>query len=141
MRGNVSMMRDIEEIEERYRNREARKGKINILKKRYVIILVLLIAFITNPSEDKHQQVVKSKINEVLRISVLPAEKDEQSGYEFDNVLVDQIVDSYTSYNNYFLFSTTDVIWKGKTDIIGIGLFGYVFIPGKVDEILLNYKP
>lgn len=131
-------MRDIREIEARYRRREESKGKINILKKRYIIILILIVAFITNPSEDKHKSVVKSRIYGVMYVNPLTS-NEESSAYQTD-MLVNQIVDTYVSYSNYLLFSTTNVTWKGETMYIGIGIFGYVYIPEKVNEILLNYK-
>ncbi|MFV0418405.1 MAG: hypothetical protein ACK5KT_06720 [Dysgonomonas sp.] len=131
-------MRDLREIEARYRRREESKGKINILKKRYIIILLLIIAFITNPSEDKHKSVVKSRIYSVIHSDLLISD-DEMSGYESD-IFVNQIVDTHVSYSNYLLFSTTNVTWKGDRMLIGIGIFGYVYIPEKIDEMLLNYK-
>lgn len=132
-------MRDIREIEERYKRRQESKGKINILKKRYIIILVLAIAFITNPGEDKHKSVLKSRIYEAIHPEVLPGNTDNTYLFESD-MLVNQIVDSYVDYSNYFLFSTTDIMWQEHKAVVGIGFFGYVFIPDKVNELLSNYK-
>ena len=131
-------MRDIREIEARYRRREESRGKINILKKRYIIILILIIAFVTNPSENKHKTVVKSRIYEVMHVNPLIS-KEDSSTYQSD-MLVNQIVDTYVNYSNYLLFSTTNVTWKGESKPVGIGIFGYVYIPETVDEMLLNYK-
>lgn len=131
-------MRDIREIEARYRRREESKGKINILKKRYIIILILVIAFITNPSEEKQKSAVKSRIYGMIHSNPLIS-NEEIPTYQSD-MLVNQIVDTHVSYSNYLLFSTTSVTWKGETMYIGIGIFGYVYIPEKVDQMLLNYK-
>lgn len=132
-------MRDIRAIEERYRRRQESKGKI-VLKKRYFIILILVVAFITNPNEEKHKDVMKSRVFEVVGSNSLFLENaTDLLGYE-SNTVIDQLVDSYVSSDNYFLFSTTNVTWQGQTRTIGLGIFGNVFIPDKVDEMIKNYQ-
>lgn len=133
------MMRDIKEIEKRYRRRQESRGKINLLKKRYFVFLILVIAFVTNPSEDKLKNTLKSRIYKITQTKTIPQGEDDIFAYKSD-MLVDQIIGSYVSYSNYFLFSTMDITWQGNTGIIGIGVFGYVYIPQKINELLINYK-
>lgn len=130
-------MRDIKEIEAGYRRRAESKGKVNLLKKRYILILIILIAFVTNPSKEKHRNVIKGKINVVMGADN-PYVGGDSSGHE--DVFLNEMIDSYISYSNYLLFSTIGVDYQGETRVIGIGVFGYVYIPDKVEEMLLNYK-
>lgn len=125
-------MRDIKEIENRYEQRKNVRGKINILKKRYIIILILLIAIITNPSKERY----KSKIVEIVNASI------GINGYANDDVtlpadtLLDQILESYMVYSNYFLFSTISVDYKGNSKVVGFGAFGFIYIPNQLEDIL-----
>lgn len=128
-------MRDIKEIEKRYRQREEKKGKINIiLKKRYLLILIFVIAFLTNPSKDKHRQTVT---NEIYKALGMQPQENMYTG-SVDNSLVETLLDSYIGYTNYFLFSTTNLTLEGKTSVIGVGAFGKVYIPDISEKILSN---
>jgi hypothetical protein len=119
------------------------------MKKSYLIFAVLgvlvLIAMLTNPNQDRHKEVVKNKISLYMQKSMKQnlTEKDnewEQIGQAFGmmlgGTLVDRIVDNLVSTNNYILFSTTKVSWDGEVKIIGIGAFGNVFISSKLDEAI-----
>lgn len=102
--------------------------------------MILVVAFITNPNEEKHKDVMKSRVFEVVGSNSLFLENaTDLLGYE-SNTVIDQLVDSYVSSDNYFLFSTTNVTWQGQTRTIGLGIFGNVFIPDKVDEMIKNYQ-
>lgn len=130
-------MRDIKEIEAGYRRRAEAKGKVNLFKKRYIFILIILIAFVTNPSKEKHRNVIKEKVNAVMGNDNSYAGENLP---EYEDVLLNEIIDSYINYSNYLLFSTISTGYQGETRVIGFGAFGIVYIPGKVEEMLLNYK-
>lgn len=127
------------------------------MKKNHIIILVIvlisLIAVLTNPNQDRHKEVVKNKLNLYLQKSMKEefadrnneAEKSGQAiGMMLGVVLVNQIIDNLVSTDNYVLFSMTKITWDGKTKVIGIGAFGNVYLTGKLDnalnEGLLNNK-
>ncbi|NDV96290.1 hypothetical protein D0T84_15415 [Dysgonomonas sp. 521] len=132
-------MRDIKEIEKRYKDpkRIPKKGS-HLLKKRYLLILILLIAFFTNPSVEKHKEAVKQRVNKI----VLPADPSG-SGFVGNHPYVDQFVESYVSRTDYYLFSTTTVSRDYQVITIGLGIFGHVFISDMVDEKLkqIGSKP
>lgn len=125
-------MRDIKEIEKRYKdpNRIPRRGS-HLFKKRYLLFIILLIAFITNPDEEKHREAVKHKINSI----VLPSDP-LGSGYVGSHPSVDPLVNNHITVNNYFLFSTTKAFWNNEEATIGLGIFGYVFISDMVDKAI-----
>lgn len=127
------------------------------MKKNHIIILIILlislVAVLTNPNQDRHKEVVKNKINLYLQKSMKEGNADtnnegEKSGQAIGMmlgvVLVNQIIDNLVSTDNYVLFSMTKITWDGKTKVIGIGAFGNVYLTGKLDdslnEGLLNNK-
>lgn len=107
----------------------------------YVIIGLLALAFITNPGTQKHKDAVKEKISEAMNAEM---KKNEMPGGEagaaigsaFGGALIDGIVNNLVSSDNYFVCSTTKVTFQGETKVIGIGLFGMVFLSDKLDEKL-----
>jgi hypothetical protein len=123
-------MRDIKEIEKRYKDpgRIPKRGS-RLLKKRYFFFLILVIAFITNPGESKHKEAVSKKVNSI----VLPP---APSGLEYagNHPYVDQLVNTHVYRSNYYLFSTTKVSWDNQVITIGLGLFGYVFLSDMIDN-------
>jgi len=125
-------MRDIKQIERRYKdpNRIPRKGS-HLLKKRYFFFLILVIALITNPGEDSHKAAVSKKVNSI----VLPADPSG-SGYVGSHPYVDQLIDTHVSRTNHYLFSTTQVSWDNQVITVGLGLFGHVFLSDMIDREL-----
>lgn len=123
-------MRDIREIEKRYKDRDRMpKRASGFFKKKYLILLILIVAFATNPGEEKHKEAVKAKVNSI----VMPV---DASGYQAGNAYIDQLVTTHVGSSNYLLFSTTEVTWNDETRTIGFGAFGNVFLSNMVDEAL-----
>ncbi len=116
------------------------------MKKRYLTIAVLglitLIAVMTNPTQERHKEVIKNKLNIILQDSMKDGiEKSENDlvfglGMMFGGAVLDRIVDNLISIDNYVLFSTTKINWDGQSKNIGIGAFGNVFITKKLDEVV-----
>jgi hypothetical protein len=112
---------------------------------------VVMIAVITNPNEDKHKSAVKSKLV-ASKISENIADKSSNTGNSDDDAVerlgtvlglafgssvVEEIVNSLVSTDNYLVFSITKVVLNGKSKTIGFGIFGNVFISDKLDLDLL----
>lgn len=130
-------MRDIKEIERRYKdpNRIPKRGS-HLIKKRYFLFLILIIALITNPTENEHKEAVSKKVNSL----VLPVDPSG-SGYVGNHPYVDQMVNTHISRSNYYLFSTTKVSWDDQVITMGLGLFGHVFLSDMIDrEIGKRFK-
>jgi hypothetical protein len=111
------------------------------------IAIVLLLAIITNPNVDDHKEKVKSKIHAHLQESIAKdinkpdtdwAKAGELFGNMFGEVMVNNIVNTMVTTNNYIFFSTTNISLEGKTKTIGLGVFGNVFLSNKVNEALEN---
>ncbi|MCL2761193.1 MAG: DUF4359 domain-containing protein [Desulfuromonadales bacterium] len=119
------------------------------MKKKYLIFAIIgilvFVAILTNPNQDRHKEVIKNKLNSYMQKSIkksLPETNDELGqagqalGMMFGAALVDRVVDTLVSTDNYLLFSTTKINWEGKSKVIGIGAFGNVYITSKLDKAL-----
>ncbi|MCW3086247.1 MAG: hypothetical protein JWP12_3613 [Bacteroidetes bacterium] len=112
-----------------------------------IVAFVILIAVITNPNEDRHKSAVKSKILSLTLTLQKPVDEmgDVNSplaqagmglGSMIGGAIVEQLVNTCVSEDNYVLFSLTKITWNGETRIIGVGVFGNVFLTDKIDETL-----
>lgn len=61
-------------------------------------------------------------------------------GLMLGGVMLDRMIENMVSTDNYVLFSTTKITWEGETKLIGVGLFGNVFISSEIDEALKGKK-
>ncbi|MFT4222749.1 hypothetical protein [Dysgonomonas sp.] len=104
------------------------------LKKKHVFLLIALIAILTNPSQEKHQNAVRARFdNYIQNHSESPLTSIQ------GNPVIDQLIFRSVNSTNYLFFSTTNVVWDNDTHIIGFGIFGKVFISSSVD-FYLNKK-
>ena len=110
-----------------------------------VIGIIVLVAVLTNPSQDKHREAIKSKLNAYLQQSMKESLKETDNEWEqagqalglmIGGAFVDRIIDNLISTENYVIFSTTKMTWDGQTKVVGIGAFGNVFLTSKVDDAL-----
>ncbi|MES2654901.1 MAG: DUF4359 domain-containing protein [Bacteroidota bacterium] len=119
------------------------------MKKNYLMIaivsVIILVAILTNPNQDRHKEVIKNKLQAFMQKSMkenLTETNDnwEQAGQALGMVLggalINRIIDNLVSTDNYVLFSTTKISWEGETKVIGIGAFGNVFLTGNLDEAM-----
>lgn len=110
-----------------------------------IISLIILVAVVSNPNQDRHKEVIKNKLITYLQKSIKKGQtgpKDDLEevgqvlGLMLGGMIVDKILDNFMSTDNYVVFSTTKITWEGETKIIGIGAFGNVFITKELDESL-----
>jgi hypothetical protein len=119
------------------------------MKKQNVIIivsaLVILIAVFTNPNLITHQQAIKSVFHqniEKTQSELMAKANDEYEeaganmGIMLGSALVDKMIENMVTSDNYIVCSTTKVTFEGKTKVIGLGLFGNVFLSDQVMEVI-----
>lgn len=111
--------------------------------------LFLLVGVLTNPSQERHKEVVKNKLNVIMQKAMNESLKNSDSGAQqigsalglmLGGAMLDRMIESMVSTDNYVLFSTTKITWEGKSKLIGIGLFGNVFISDELDQALKDGK-
>ena len=118
-----------------------RKNQITLA----IIGLIILVAVLSNPNQDRHKEVIKNKLITYLQKSVKKGQTGTKDDWEeagqvlgimLGGLIVDKVLDNFMSTDNYVVFSTTKITWEGNTKIIGIGAFGNVFITKGLDESL-----
>jgi hypothetical protein len=111
-----------------------------------ILIVILLIAVVTNPKIETHKQEVKAKLNSKLQGALTEQDpemdKFEKAGYNLGvllgSSLVDKVIDNSITCDSYILFSITKITWKGESRAIGYGVLGNVFLSSKIDEAFAN---
>ena len=119
------------------------------MKNKHILLifvgLLLIVAVLTNPNQDRHKEVVKNKLNVLMQKAVKDSFKNSDSGAEqigsalglmLGGAMLDRMIESMVSTDNYVLFSITKISWEGKTKLIGIGAFGNVFISDEIEAAL-----
>jgi hypothetical protein len=104
-----------------------------------IIVLIVLVAIFTNPKLDRHKEVVKTELNTSMQKSLKNSGSEAEGqvlGALLGGALIDRMIDSIVSTDNYLIFSTTKVTWEGQTKVVGIGIFGNVYIIGKFKNML-----
>lgn len=108
-----------------------------------IIALVAIAAILTNPTPERHKEVVKNKIHQYLQKPMLEGLSNARTKQEevtltlellLGNTMVDNIIDNLVSTENYLLFSRTQISYDGKIRTIGYGVFGNVFLAKELDE-------
>ncbi|HUH73574.1 MAG TPA: DUF4359 domain-containing protein [Chitinophagales bacterium] len=117
------------------------------MKKNQIVIaliaFLIIIAVLTNPNQDRHKEVVKTKINAIMQKSLSEELSDfddvwgnagQALGMMLGGVVIDGIIANAVSTDNYLIFSTTKFTWEGNTKVIGIGAFGNVYISSQLEK-------
>lgn len=117
------------------------------MKKNQIIIaliaFLIIIAVLTNPNQDRHKEVIKAKFNSIMQKSLSEEFSDTDDiwgnagqalGMMFGGVVIDGIIANSVSTDNYLIFSTTKFTWEDSTKVIGIGVFGNVYISSKLEK-------
>ena len=111
----------------------------------FALGLMLFVAVITNPNQDRHKEVIKAKFNSYMQKSMSEGlsktdnkwgEAGQALGMMLGGAIIDGLISNLVTTDNYVIFSTTKISWKGKSKVIGVGVFGNVFLSGKLDEVL-----
>jgi len=118
-------------------------------KKNYVIIgivgLIIIIAVIANPNQDRQKEILKTKLYSLMQESIKGSTQENNSklnqagqvlGMMFVKPIIDNLIDNFVSSDNYVFFSTTKINWEGNTKVIGIAAFGNIFLSSELERVL-----
>lgn len=116
-----------------------KKGKLILI----AIAALALVAIFTNPSLDSHKdavrQALQTSMNNTLdeKSSDMGKLKDlgKSLGNLFGNKLIDASVNEMVSRDNYLVYSTTKCRYNGEDYVVGVGLFGHVFVSSKLETV------
>lgn len=119
------------------------------MKAKHIVLIafgvILAIAIFTNPSQEMHKDIVKSKLVAYYQKSIEEDETIPKNGFSalgslLGTSLINTLVESGVSSDNYLLFSVTKIAYKGEENSIGFGVFGNVFLSDRVEEAFQNEK-
>lgn len=100
------------------------------------MIVLMLIAFFSNPKQEQHEKIVREKAIVLLKQEA--GEQNEQAidfGIQlFGNTLIDQFMRNHVKVENYYLFSLTKIQMGHQKNTIGGGAFGTIWLSPKIDE-------
>ncbi|MFZ4799923.1 MAG: hypothetical protein ACOYMA_20705 [Bacteroidia bacterium] len=129
------------------------QSKYNNLVFLIIFIFIAICAVITNPTPERQKEILKTKIYSLIQNSAKEEEKESDGqtksvgrtlGFMLGKPIIDYAVDNSIGSDNYVLFSTILFSWDGDAKIIGIGVFGNVFVFSRFDdainEVLLKNK-
>lgn len=115
------------------------------MKTKQILILVissiLIIAVFTNPTLEEHKNKVKEVFTAFYQKSLKESEIDSENGFAalgslLGNTMINNLVNSAITRDNYIVFSITKVTYEGEEKAIGYGIFGNVFLSEKVENEL-----
>lgn len=107
--------------------------------------LLILIAVLTNPSQEVHEEALKAKLNLYLQNSMSEGSAETNNewekagnalGFMLGGAIIEGVVSNVVTIDNYVVFSFTRISWGGESKVIGVGVFGNVFLTSKLDEVL-----
>lgn len=118
------------------------------MKKRQITIglaaVLLLIAAFTNPDVSRHREAVKTKIMNTIGARSFSADERGQAGAALGmllgGTLADMMIDNLVTCDNCIVCSLTKVTFQGKSRIVGIGLFGNVFLSDRFNNAFENLE-
>ena len=119
-----------------------------------VAFAFILVAILTNPGESKHKEAVKGRVNTYMQQYLSNSFNGDDSEWDaagkslgllLGGEIINKMIETVVSSDNYLLFSMTKITWAGESKTIGFGAFGHVFIPKQIDralkeELLDNYQ-
>ena len=107
--------------------------------------LAVLILILTNPNQGSHKDAVKLKFNAFMQKKMDEKNSEGENGgisvtgqlgMMFGSSIIDRLVETTVSCDNYLLFSLTTITFDGESKVLGLGILGNVIISDKVDEEL-----
>lgn len=96
-----------------------------------VALILLTVAFFTNPGIEQHRSAIEQSAHQKLLQSSLLDLSEGSSANELNSTLVSTAESQNVSpvqRNDFYLFSLTELQFPDYEKIVGIGLFGIVFI-------------
>lgn len=121
---------EVDRYKQLYENRNKKR-----IKKKYIFILIAIIALLTNPGDNKHREAVYSRLN-----SYMDSHSRSPVAAMKGNPYLEQVMQTSVHSNSYLFFSTTNVTWKDDSYVVGFGVFGMVFISNAVDSYLNSVR-
>ena len=116
--------------------------KRNVMKKLFIFIIILavvaLFAKVTVPTPEKHQEVAKVKLNELIKgkLSTLKGVAEMIEGDRMQESMYLEFALKGLEMKDYFVCNAGFLEYDGKKYMITLGMFNHVFVTTDyIDEI------
>lgn len=103
---------------------------------------LILILVITNPNTSEHKALLKDQLNERMEQKLYEGEEADSSdglkmiGSFLGKAMISGAVSTMVTVDSYVVCSTSRLSMNGKSEVIGLGILGNVFLVGDVKEVL-----
>lgn len=106
----------------------------------FILVILFILAFVTNPDKEMHQTLVKEKIESGLTQAL------SKQGISADNTIIKSLkndvfdnmvwttIENNIEYKNYYFFSISQVNYMGESYPISIGFFKYVMVMPQLEK-------
>ena len=103
------------------------------------IVLILLIAVFTNPSQTEHKEKIKEIFTTYYQKSLEENKLDSENSFAafgslLGQSLINKMIENAVTSDNYVFFSITKITFEGEKKSIGYGIFGNVFLSDKIED-------
>lgn len=109
--------------------------------KKFLVFLLFLAVIVaglvfTCPTKQQHVDAVMNEVNGLMTDAASDIGLDTNSGWGMvGKVAIGSLAQNYLEsqlyYNNYFVFSTCQITFNGKTSTTSVGVFNHVFTTDK----------
>lgn len=106
-----------------------------------LVVAVLAGAFVTNPSKERHQEVIRAAVEEASAEYVSNHTSDTMErllGGLLSGIatsVINTAINAQLHYHNYYLFSTCTMKVEGAQKVVSLGLFNQIVTMDK-DDVL-----
>ena len=110
------------------------------MKKNIILALCLAVAFFvlafTCPDKEAHSEAITYKVSIVVNEKIDNGENENPLGFlgsMYVSKIIGEVLESRLKVNNYLIFSTGEINYKGEVKTISFGILNHVFTIGKED--------
>ena len=102
----------------------------------FILFLAVIVVGLTCPTKQQHVDAVMNEVNGLMSDAASDVGLDTDSGWGMVGKmaigsLAQNYLESQLYYNNYFVFSTCQITFNGKTSTTSVGVFNHVFTTDK----------
>ncbi len=111
-------------------------GKITLA----IFVVLLLAAIFTNPDKAQHKKAFQQRATATMD-EIIQERNDAllSKAWQFVGAnLLSKYIESNVERSNYGFFSLTKILWDREKHVVGVGVFGKVFITKKLDKDLIR---
>lgn len=101
-----------------------------------IVMFIMLLTALTCPDKQAHQEEIKATVSRVMDKKL--SESEKETGLEgialfVGTTIANEFLKTKLKVNNYIFFSTGEIYFDGKPQIVSFGILNHVFTPSEKD--------